>query len=177
MLGFFPWGRKVWQGIVRVDSDKNTALLADGLRGANGIADPVALRPKVLVADYWRNNLRVMGRDGESSPLLNEELGFHPDNLTLSRDGSHVLAAGQKNWLLAALNLLWSGLPSPAAVAAVSPGAQGGASSADPLWEGGARYGASVSVAVPIGNNRLALGHIARPEILIVQCREHPALR
>lgn len=182
-LGFFPWGREPWPGIVRVahgaDGKDSVERLSEGLRGANGMAAPgwLPTSDPLLVSDYWEQTLRGLARDGTTAPRLAHALDFHPDNLTLARDGQHVLAAGQRCALLAGLNLLWSAVPSPSQVAAIGPPLVSGSPTVTPLWRGGFRAGASVSVAVPIGQNRLALGQINRPEILIVQCAPHPALQ
>jgi hypothetical protein len=50
-LGVFPWRSSGWPGLAQVDMHGVT-LLADGLRGANGIVD---LGPErgLLIADYW----------------------------------------------------------------------------------------------------------------------------
>jgi len=168
-LGWWPWRRERWHGVVALRKNAPPRLFELGLRGANGIVDLGPGR-ELLVANYWGRDLRFVAKDGAvsgESAIASARLPIYPDNL--SRDGERILIAGQRYPLLAALNLLLPWVPSPSAVYAIDIQRLGPAAEPELLWQGGWRYGRSVSVAVSMPGG-LALGQIRAADVLLLQC-------
>jgi hypothetical protein len=161
-------GRPVpWHGVVRVRAAGTLEPYAEGLRGANGIIDLDEKR--LLVSDYWSKRLRYVSKDPGGAPpaFATRELPIHPDNLT--RDGSRVLIAGQRSYVLAFFNVLMPFVPSPSAVLSIDVAQLKNDADPVPLWEGGVFDGRSVSVAVPVPGG-LALGQVRAKGVLVVRC-------
>lgn len=164
--GFLPWGGGDWTGLVRVRDGQATAF-APGFGGANGITW-VAARQRLLVSDFWERRLRWFDpASGAFDGYATAVLPIHPDNLTLDAERGEVLIAGSKHFSATFANIVLPSVASPSMVLAapldgLAPGAQ-----PKTVWDGGWRTG-SVSVAVPLGDKRLALGQITTPKILIV---------
>lgn len=180
-FGILPWRHRSRNALVKVRQsgarEGKGQPVADSkeLRGANGIVDLGPGRD-LVVADYWQRRLRFVRKGsngGEEVRYATGRLPIHPDNLTL--DGDRLLIAGQEWWQLAAVNLWFSGLPSPSRVLEIRVGDLGAEAQPHPerdvrqLWAGGWSYGRSVSVAVPTPQG-LALGQIRAPGILQVEC-------
>lgn len=167
--GFLPWGGGDWVGLVRVRDGQATAF-APGFGGANGIAW-VAARQRLLVSDFWERRLRWFDpASGAFDGYATAVLPIHPDNLTLDAERGEVLIAGSRHFSATVANIVLPSVASPSMVLAAS--SDGLAADARPktVWDGGWRTG-SVSVAVPLGDKRLALGQITTPKILIVERR------
>lgn len=169
-FGVLRRGVEGWPGVIQARDAAPLQPFADGLRGANGIIDPCPTCD-LVVADYWGRRLHFLAKPGgEDQGFATGELSIRPDNLTL--DGGRILIAGQRDIILTALNLLVpSWVPSPSGVYSIDLVALGADAKPQLLWEGGWRFGRSVSVAVPIPGGRLALGQILTPDILVVDCR------
>lgn len=165
--GFLPWSGGDWTGLVRVRDGQATAF-APGFGGANGIAW-VAARQRLLVSDFWERRLRWFDpASGAFDGYATAVLPIHPDNLTLDAERGEVLIAGSKHFSATVANIVLPSVASPSMVLATP--LDGLAADAQPktVWDGGWRTG-SVSVAVPLGDKRLALGQITTPKILIVE--------
>lgn len=183
-LGFLPWRGKGWHGVVQVrqgQGDERSSPVpvveADGLRGANGIVDPGPEHADLIVADYWGRRLRFVAKNPDAGRQIRYATGLlpiHPDNLTL--DGDRLLIAGQRWFPLAAINLWLPAFPSPSRVLDVKVSSLGPDAGPEPgqgmrrLWAGGLSHGRSVSVAVPVPADGLALGQIRTPGVLHVRC-------
>jgi hypothetical protein len=165
--GFLPWGHGDWVGLVRVRDGQATPF-ATGLAGANGIAW-VATRQRLLVSDFWERRLRWYDpASGAFDGYATAELPIHPDNLTLDPVRGEVLIAGPKHFSAVVANLLVPSLASASMVLAAPIDSLSESARPATAWEGGWSTG-SVSVAVPVGDKRLALGQMTTPGLLIVE--------
>jgi hypothetical protein len=170
-FGLVPGRSGSWRGLVHIRPDAEPIAYGHGLTGANGIVDLAPERDLLLVSNYWERRLHFVPKTAHGSDVrqfATKKLPIHPDNLT--RHGSRILIAGQRNWFLAALNLAAPFMPSPSAVYAIDIAALGPEAEPKLVWDGGWRHGRSVSVAVPIQGG-LALGQIRSPGVLLVRCR------
>lgn len=167
--GLLPWRTGVWPALIKIRDGAPLETFVDGLRGANGIVDPCP-DCDLVIASYWERRLRFISRDGsEDKDFASREFAVRPDNLTL--DGERILVAGQHRVDLTFLNLFVSSwIPSPSAVYAIDVKSLHSGAIPQLLWEGGWRFGRSVTVAVPITGSRLAIGQISTPSILVVDC-------
>jgi hypothetical protein len=174
-LGSLPWRKGGWYGVLKVSGTGKGQRIdplphTDGLRGANGI---IALpgTSNLIVSDYHGRRLMWVGQDPTTGTVADATatLPVHPDNLTL--DDKRILIAGQRSFLLAALNLALNRIPSPSAVLAIDTDALDDQATPHLLWRGGWSFGRSVSVAVPGPGGGLMLGQISNPGILQVACR------
>lgn len=171
-FGFLPWRNTSWNGIVLVSPTMTPKPFARGLTGANGIVRIGSEPSRFVVSSYWERRLRIFAGETSKEEMIfaTDELDIHPDNLTL--DGSTLYIAGQKNALLAALNLMWSAVTSPSAVYAIDVQQLGPGAKPRLVWQsGGADIDSnSVSVAVPVPG-AIALGHIRNADILLIDCQ------
>lgn len=170
-LGLLSWRPGTWYGIVHVSPDGGLVEYEPGFRGANGIVDLAPERDALLVSDYWNRRLRLIPKKSDGPDVTRfgtAALPIHPDNLT--RQGSRILIAGQRNWFFASLNIVAPFMPSPSAVYAIDIAALGEKAEPELLWDGGWSHGRSVSVAAPIPGG-LALGQIRSPGVLLVRCQ------
>lgn len=167
--GLLPWRTGVWPALVKMRDGAPLETFADGFRNANGIVDPCP-DCDLVIASYWEHRLRFISKaGGEVKGFASREFAVRPDNLTL--DGERILIAGQHRVDLTFLNLFVSSwIPSPSAVYAIDVKSLHPGAIPQLLWEGGWRFGRSVTVAVPITGSRLAIGQISTPGILIVDC-------
>ncbi len=167
------WRTGAWQGLARISPGQQPVLYADGFRGANGIVDLGGV--DLVVSDYWNQRLRFVRKDPAAEHgiprFATAPLPIHPDNLTLDPERGRLLIAGQQSSMLTALNLMAGFVPSPSAVLSIRTSLLGVDAEPTMLWKGGSNVGRSVSVAVPVPGERLALGQIAAPDVLVVGCR------
>ena len=174
-LGSLPFRSEDWKGIAEVQDGRLVREREQAFPGANGIVD-LGQGRDLVVADYWNKRLRFVKKDGEEGKetrFASAELPIRPDNLTLDVDQNRILIAGQRNFFLTALNLLFPSLPSPSAVIEIKTESLDATAKGDLLWSGGLSYGRSVSVAIPVlpGSDNLILGQIRAPDLLHVVCK------
>jgi hypothetical protein len=171
--GLLPFRPKPWPALVQIREGLILAASKQDFRNANGIIAPCP-DCDLVIASYWERRLRFASKDsGEIKGYASAELPIRPDNLRL--DGERILIGGQHRVDLTALNLLVSSrIPSPSAVYAIDTQSLGPDATPMLLWEGGWKYGHSVATAVALPNNRLAIGQINTPGILVVDCPSGP---
>lgn len=167
--GLLPFRPKPWPALVQLHKGLILEASKQDFRNANGIVDP-CFDCDLVVASYWERRLRFASKEsGKIGEYASAELPIRPDNL--KRDGERILIAGQHRVDLTALNLLVSShIPSPSAVYAINTRSLSPDTAPILLWEGGWKYGHSVATAVALPDNRLAIGQINTPGILIVDC-------
>lgn len=167
--GLLPFRPTPWPALVRINNGVIQPPPAQDFRNANGIIRPCA-GCDLVIASYWERRLRFVSKEnGEIGEYASAELPIRPDNLRL--DSERILIAGQHRVDLTALNLLVSShIPSPSAVYAIDTGSLGPDTVPTLLWEGGWKYGHSAATAVALPGNRLAIGQINTPGILVVDC-------
>lgn len=172
--GLLPWRPTPWPALVQVRDGRLLEPANQDFRNANGIIDACPGCNHLVVASYWERRLRFASKNsGEIGGYASAELPIRPDNLRL--DGERILIGGQHRVDLTALNLLVSSrIPSPSAVYAVDARSLGPDAVPTLLWEGGWRQGHSVTTAVALPNERLAIGQINTPTILVVDCSARP---
>lgn len=167
--GLLPFRPTPWPALVQIDNGLIRQPAAQDFRNANGIIRPCP-DCDLVIASYWERRLRFASeKSGEIGEYASAQLPIRPDNLRL--DGERILIAGQHRVDLTALNLLVSSrIPSPSAVYAIDIGSLGPDTVPTLLWEGGWKYGHSVATAIALPGNRLAIGQINTPGILIADC-------
>ena len=167
--GLLPFRPTPWPALVQIRNEQLQPPAAQDFRNANGIIQPCK-DCDLIIASYWERRLRFASKtSGKIGEYASAELPIRPDNLRL--DGERILIAGQRRVDLTALNLLVSSrIPSPSAVYAINTRSLGPDTHPTLLWEGGWKYGHSVATAVALPGNRLAIGQINTPSILIADC-------
>lgn len=167
--GLLPFRPTLWPALVQINNGMIQPPPAQDFRNANGIIRPCS-DCDLVIASYWERRLRFASKEsGEIGAYASAELSIRPDNLRL--DGERILIAGQHRVDLTALNLLVSSyIPSPSAVYAIDTRSLSPDTVPTLLWEGGWKYGYSVATAVALPGNRLAIGQINTPGILVADC-------
>jgi len=167
--GLLPFRPTPWPALAQIRNGQLQSPAVQDFRNANGIILPCE-DCDLVIASYWERRLRFASKaSGEIGEYASAALPIRPDNLRL--DGERILIAGQHRVDLTALNLLVSShIPSPSAVYAINTRSLGPDTHPTLLWEGGWKYGHSVATAVALPGNRLAIGQINTPSILIADC-------
>lgn len=167
--GLLPFRPTPWPALVQINNGMIQPPSTQDFRNANGIIRPCP-DCDLVIASYWERRLRFASKEsGEIGGYASADLPIRPDNLRL--DGERILIAGQRRVDLTALNLLVSPhIPSPSGVYAIDTRSLGPDTVPTLLWEGGWKHGHSVATAVALPGNRLAIGQINTPGILIADC-------
>jgi hypothetical protein len=171
-LGWIRKGQD-WDGVVRVGPGDTIERMAPGVRGANGIVE--GKDKTLVVSNYWEKRLRIveMGNGTKTPGYGTAELDISPDNLT--RDGSKIFIAGQRDRTRAITNMSLPFVSSPSAVYMIDVDNLKDGAKPILVWESGPG-GRSESVAVPLPG-ALAIGRIRTRGLLIVPCTLPPSTK